>query len=97
METEKFEHLVIKAVESLPGEFRERMENVDVVVADEPTRHQLSKTEKQRGEMLLGLYEGVPLTERTQGYGLVPPDIITMPPTQEAARGASSRTNSSSK
>jgi predicted Zn-dependent protease with MMP-like domain len=78
METEKFEQLVIKAVESLPEEFRERMDNVDVVVADEPTRHQLTKTERQRGETLLGLYEGVPITERTQGYGFVVPDIITI-------------------
>ena len=78
METEKFEHLVIKAVESLPEEFRERMDNVDVVVADEPTRRQLTKTERQRGETLLGLYEGVPLTERTHGYGFVVPDIITI-------------------
>ncbi len=78
METEKFELLVIKAVESLPEEFRERMDNVDVVVADEPTRHQLTKTERQRGETLLGLYEGVPLTERTHGYGFVVPDVITI-------------------
>jgi len=78
MEIRKFEQLVIKAVESLPEEFRERMDNVDVVVADEPTRRQLTKTERQRGETLLGLYEGVPLTERTHGYGFVVPDIITI-------------------
>ena len=78
MEIRKFEQLVIKAVESLPEEFRERMDNVDVVVADEPTRRQLTKTERQRGETLLGLYEGVPLTERTHGYGFVVPDMITI-------------------
>jgi predicted Zn-dependent protease with MMP-like domain len=78
MENEKFEKLVIKAVGSLPEEFRERMENIDVVVADEPTFRQLSKIERKRGETLLGLYEGVPLTERSHSYGFVVPDMITI-------------------
>jgi predicted Zn-dependent protease with MMP-like domain len=78
MDTARFEKLVMKAVESLPEEFRERMENIDVVVADEPTLKQLTKIERKRGETLLGLYEGVPLTERTQGYGFVVPDMITI-------------------
>jgi predicted Zn-dependent protease with MMP-like domain len=78
MDTEKFEKLVIRAVESLPEEFRERLDNVDVIVADEPTLKQLSKTERKRGEILLGLYEGVPLTERGRGYGFVVPDMITI-------------------
>ena len=78
MENERFERLVVKAIESLPEEFRERMENIDVVVADEPTLKQLSKIERKRGETLLGLYEGVPLTERSHGYGFVMPDKITI-------------------
>jgi predicted Zn-dependent protease with MMP-like domain len=78
MDTEKFENLVMRAVENLPEEFRERLDNIDIVVADKPTRHQLTKTERQHGDTLLGLYEGVPLTERTQGYGFVVPDIITI-------------------
>ncbi len=78
METEKFERLVAKAIESLPEEFRERMDNIDVVVSDEPTLHQLSKLERQRGDTLLGLYEGVPLPNRTRGYGFVVPDMITI-------------------
>ena len=78
METEKFEKLVAKAVEGLPDEFRERLDNVDVVVADEPTPRQLSRRDRKRGDTLLGLYEGVPLTERTHGYGYVAPDVITI-------------------
>jgi predicted Zn-dependent protease with MMP-like domain len=78
MDTVRFEKLVEKAVESLPEEFRERMENIDVVVADEPNLKQLSKIERKRGETLLGLYEGVPLTERSHGYGFVVPDMITI-------------------
>jgi predicted Zn-dependent protease with MMP-like domain len=78
MDSERFERLVVRAVESLPEEFRERLDNIDVVVADEPTLKQLSKTERKRGETLLGLYEGVPLPERSQGYGFVVPDMITI-------------------
>jgi predicted Zn-dependent protease with MMP-like domain len=78
MDTEKFEQLVSEAIQHLPEEFRERLDNIDVVVADEPNRHQLSKIERRRGETLLGLYEGVPLTERTAGYGFVVPDMITI-------------------
>jgi predicted Zn-dependent protease with MMP-like domain len=78
MDSRQFDKLVTKAVESLPEEFRERLENVDIVVADMPTRAQLKNLKGRRGNMLLGLYEGVPLTARTQGYGLVMPDKITI-------------------
>ena len=78
MDSVKFEWLVARAIESLPREFRERLENIDVVVADEPTRTQLRVLEGKRGETLLGLYEGVPLTRRSHGYGFVTPDKVTI-------------------
>jgi len=78
MDSARFEQLVAKAVDSLPDEFRDRLENIDVVVADQPTRRQLSRLERKRGETLLGLYEGVPLTMRSRHYGLVTPDKITI-------------------
>ena len=78
MDSEKFEWLVARAIESLPGEFRERLENIDVVVADVPTRAQLRVLEGKRGKTLLGLYEGVPLTRRSHGYGFVTPDKVTI-------------------
>jgi predicted Zn-dependent protease with MMP-like domain len=78
MDRERFEWLVAKAVDSLPDELRDRMENIDVVVADQPTPHQLAELGKRRGETLLGLYEGVPLTRRSRHYGLVAPDKVTI-------------------
>jgi predicted Zn-dependent protease with MMP-like domain len=78
MDRERFEWLVARAIDDLPDEFRERMENIDVVVQDEPTPHQLSDAGLKRGQTLLGLYEGVPLTRRSHGYGMVPPDKITI-------------------
>jgi predicted Zn-dependent protease with MMP-like domain len=78
MDSQQFDKLVNQAVESLPEEFQERLENIDVVVADMPTRAQMKNLKGERGNMLLGLYEGVPLTERTHGYGFVMPDKITI-------------------
>jgi predicted Zn-dependent protease with MMP-like domain len=78
MDSVRFERLVAEAIGSLPDELRERMENIDVVVADEPTHTQLRRSGIRRGDTLLGLYEGVPLTERTHGYGFVTPDKVTI-------------------
>jgi predicted Zn-dependent protease with MMP-like domain len=78
MERKRFEELVAQAVEELPVEFRERLENIDVVVEDIPTPSQLRHSGLGKGFILLGLYEGVPLTQRHSNYGLVPPDKITI-------------------
>ena len=55
----RFARLVARALDELPAEFRERMRNIEIVVEDEPSPEQL----RGDGE-LLGLYEGVPLTDR---------------------------------
>jgi predicted Zn-dependent protease with MMP-like domain len=74
----RFEQLVRKAIDDLPDEFHERLENIDIVIADRPNRHQLASLGKKHNETLLGLYEGVPLTRRSHGYGMVTPDKITI-------------------
>ncbi|MEE9399772.1 MAG: metallopeptidase family protein, partial [Dehalococcoidales bacterium] len=74
MDRERFEWLVIEAVESLPDEFSAKLENIDVVVADRPTFSQLAQVGLKTDETLLGLYQGVPLTRRTRHYGMVAPD-----------------------
>jgi len=66
--SETFEHSVQDALDSLPSDLRSRMSNVAIVVADEPPP----------GQPLLGLYEGVPLTQRGSSYGGVLPDRITI-------------------
>ncbi len=78
MDKERFEQLVLEAVEELPEEFQEKLENIDVVVEDFPTSRQLRQAGLGKGFTLLGLYEGVPLTQRSSSYGLVPPDKITI-------------------
>ena len=78
MEKQAFELLVAEAIAGLPDEFRDKLENLDVVVEDRPMLSQLNDMKLQRGETLLGLYEGVPQTRRGRSYGLVPPDKITV-------------------
>ena len=78
MDRERFRWLVARAVDGLPDEFRTKLENIDVVVEDWPTLAQLTKVGLRRGQDLLGLYQGVPLTKRGRHYGLVPPDKITI-------------------
>jgi len=63
-----FERYVEAAIDSLPGDLRAMMSNVEVVVEDEPPA----------GQPLLGLYEGIPLTRRSSWYGAVPPDKISI-------------------
>jgi len=72
-----FEDLVRRAIDTLPGQFLARLENVDIVVADRPAAEQLGAGGLPQGETLLGLYEGVPLVDR-ENYGLVVPDKITV-------------------
>ena len=60
MDRERFEQLVIKAIESLPDEFLELLDNVDVVVEDYPTAEHLEIEEVEDETLLLGLYEGIP-------------------------------------
>lgn len=65
-------------MDSLPEEFQERLENIDVVVEDWPSQNQLTRLGLRDRHELLGLYQGIPLTERGGHYGLVPPDKITI-------------------
>lgn len=78
MEQQKFEGLVFKAINELPLEFKEKLENVDVLIEDWPTRSQVSKLRLRHAGQLLGLYEGVPQTVRGQAYNMVLPDKITI-------------------
>lgn len=73
-----FEQLIADALDDLPPFFQDRMQNVEVLVRPWPTRTDLDSAGIPRGYTLLGLYHGIPLTERTQGYNLVPPDTITL-------------------
>ncbi len=78
MERKRFEHLVSKALDDLPDEFLEQLENVEVIVEDVPSPRQVKKLRLKDPLDLLGLYEGTPQTVRNTNYNLVPPDKITL-------------------
>jgi predicted Zn-dependent protease with MMP-like domain len=69
----RFERLVGDAVATLPPFILERLDNVQIVVADVPPPDVLGAGD----ELLLGLYEGVPQTERGWGAPILP-DRITL-------------------
>lgn len=78
MEKRDFEMIAIRVLHSLPAEFQDNLENVAVVVEDWATPGQLVQARLKYRMSLLGLYEGIPLTERGRGYSLVSPDKITL-------------------
>jgi len=74
-----FRRLVTEALEGLPAEFLEKMDNIEVVVEGLPTPDQEDSAGGDPEEgLLMGLYEGIPLTERTSSYGGVLPDRISL-------------------
>jgi predicted Zn-dependent protease with MMP-like domain len=75
---ERFEELVEEALDSIPDELWRVIDNLAVTVEEWPTRAHLEDAGTREGHLLLGLYQGVPLTGRSHGYGLVPPDKITI-------------------
>jgi predicted Zn-dependent protease with MMP-like domain len=79
MRDRAFEAMVAEAMDSLPHWVSERLENVEVLVEDEPPEDEPD---------LLGIYEGVPLTERGLDYtGVLPDRVILFRSTIEAEAG----------
>ena len=74
---EQFQNLVLQALSDLPEDVRHSIQNVDVVVDDVASINQIAGTGIENAMDLLGLYEGIPLTER-YGYDMVLPDKVTI-------------------
>ena len=78
MTRERFQRLVHEAVTLIPKRFRREMKNLALVVEDEPSGDLLAEMEIEPPDSLYGLYQGVPLPERTWGFGNALPDRITL-------------------
>jgi predicted Zn-dependent protease with MMP-like domain len=78
MNREQFEKYVLQAIDELPDYFREKLNNVDIVVEPVPSSHVLKSLNMNRNSLLLGLYQGVPMTKRSSHYRLVLPDKRTL-------------------
>ncbi len=74
---EQFHEYINEALAKLPKEHVENLKNVALIVEDFPTPSQRQKLNLQERQTLLGLYEGVPLSQR-QGAQKTLPDKITL-------------------
>jgi predicted Zn-dependent protease with MMP-like domain len=75
---QEFDRLISLAMDELPQHYITGLDNVAIVYADQPDEHQAMKAGLREGSLLLGLYEGIPLTKRGAGYTFVLPDKITL-------------------
>ena len=75
---EDFDALVTKAMDELPQDYLTQLDNVAILYADEPNEYQVQASQLREHSILLGLYEGIPLTKRGAGYTFVVPDTITL-------------------
>lgn len=78
MTDEDFNNLIVRAMNELPQKHIKGLDNIAIVQADDPDEHQRTKAGVKEGGLLLGLYEGIPLTQRGAGYTFVLPDKITL-------------------
>jgi predicted Zn-dependent protease with MMP-like domain len=87
VERTAFEKLVAEALQSIPRRFKKAMQNLVIVVEDEPSRELLREMEIEPPDTLLGLYQGTPLTHRGWDYGNALPDrvLIFQGPHERAA------------
>lgn len=75
---EEFNVLISRAMDELPQKYIKGLDNVAIVYADDPDEYQRAKAHLGETGLLLGLYEGIPLTKRGAGYTFVLPDKITL-------------------
>jgi predicted Zn-dependent protease with MMP-like domain len=78
MTRRQFERLVAEAIRSIPEQFRRELQNLAVIVEDEPSAALLAEMEIDPPDTLFGLYQGIPLTERRWDHGNTLPDHITL-------------------
>jgi predicted Zn-dependent protease with MMP-like domain len=87
-EKAEFEKIVDSGIAAIPERFLQKLDNVVIVVEDEPTPEQARKLHIHPGWTLFGLYEGIPQARRGDHYTSVVPDKITIfrKPIEAAAR-----------
>jgi predicted Zn-dependent protease with MMP-like domain len=79
MNREEFERVVAKALDGLPEEVAAHLDNIAVVVEDEPTDDELEEVGLDpETETLFGVYQGMALPDRGGAYGNVLPDRIVI-------------------
>ena len=78
MTRREFEMVVKDVLEELPKEFKDKLQNIDIVIEEELDMEAVKRLGLGAKGRLLGLYQGVPLKNRTHYYGMVMPDKVTL-------------------
>jgi predicted Zn-dependent protease with MMP-like domain len=78
MRADDFDEMLERIYRRVPARFRRRLQNIAVIVEDEPSMRQLAAARVPPGGTLLGLYEGRPLTHRSFFDSFTMPDRITI-------------------
>lgn len=71
----EFDQLISAAIDELPSRFTDHLEDVAIVIADDPSPQQRVDLKLRCNQSLFGLYEGVPLTGRSGRFGILPSKI----------------------
>jgi len=75
---QRFHAHVSRVVRELPEDVQHLIQNVAIVVEEEPLAEHFDDTDFEQGDELFGLYQGIPLTDRGSSYSLVTPDRIVI-------------------
>lgn len=85
MSDEEFEHVIEEALDRIPDQFLQALQNVAIVMEDEPNEYHLGTPDKPLypegsycDDELLGLFDGLSIVERADGYDDDLPDVITI-------------------
>ena len=75
---EEFHEMMEEAIETIPQEFKDKIDNLAFIVEPYPSEDDLDRLELNDGYSLLGLYSGIPYTGRSTWYAGVTPDRIIL-------------------
>ena len=78
MRRHQFQEIIVEALEQLPLQFRDALDNLDIEVRWRPSLEERRRLGLRRHHTLFGLYLGVPLPERSSAYNLTLPDKIVI-------------------
>ena len=78
MERKEFEELIDRAYQKIPEKFKQKIENMVITVEDHPTQEDLEHLSIRGGNILLGLYRGTPLPQRSVWQVVRMPDKIVL-------------------
>ncbi|MBP1747475.1 MAG: metallopeptidase family protein [Deltaproteobacteria bacterium] len=76
LDDNEFDTIVAKAIENIPHEIKQYLENIVISVKKRPSRHMMTEMGISSDECPLGLFQGVPLIERSATIPPLYPDMI---------------------